>query len=134
MYELTDAQRQEKLDAARCDDPGVLADEIALLRTLINESVNAGKVTEAEKLLSCLSRVQTAHVNAMVRSGCLIERDRLTKICLAMAGLLSDSLRAHGLTDDRHNLIVDYVIERVPETVKQFDVKSLGPQTLRDNP
>ncbi len=120
-YKLTDPERQTSLDRYRGDDCSVLADEIALLRVLIEEAANARQPSLVERLTSCLARCQQAHTTAQIRAGNLIEKSKVTAICLAMAHLLSDSLQAHGITDDRHHDIIDAVIERVPATVEQFD-------------
>ena len=123
MYTLSDPTRAKLLDQMRSDDPTSCGDEIALLRTLIQEAAESNKPALVERLVSSMARCQVAHVNAQVKNGNLMERSKLMQICLALATLLSDTLEAHGIENQAD--ICEWFAARVPAVIEQVATPQL---------
>jgi hypothetical protein len=113
MYKLNDEAREQRLAEWRGEDASAMADEIALLRLLIEEQSNLGNVGTVNALCATLQRCVSALEAARVRAKEYLPRTTVMLVARQLINLVAERFRVVP----GHEEIMDGVIEefgRIP--------------------
>ena len=122
MYKLNDSSREKRLAEWRGEDASAMADEISLLRLLIEEQSNLGNVTTVNALCGTLQRCVTALEAARVRSKEYLPRATVFLVAQKLVNLVSERFRAVP----GHEAIMDGVIAEWEQTPLLLEDKRDG--------
>ncbi|TWT98587.1 hypothetical protein [Stieleria varia] len=115
-YRLIDKGTQAELDRLKGDYALMGSDDIAILRMMVQESVNSGNFALAEKLMSTLAKCSNAALSHAQVSRDLIPRTEVVAIARVLIGIVLDHTRPILSQKDFGNL-ADSLIYAIQQSI-----------------